>query len=68
MVLPSAYAKKHKVSYPTVMKWIQQGRLPDAKWHEEPIGHYLIPENAPKPATKMGRPKGATKKKSSRKK
>jgi hypothetical protein len=57
MVTPREYAARLDVAYTTVMNWLQTGRIPGAVKRTTPTGHYWeIPEKAPAPDTRPGRP------------
>ena len=61
---PKQYAEKIGKPYPTVMSWLQSGKIPQAVKTETPTGHFWqIPEDIPSPEIKRGRPpKKASKK------
>jgi excisionase family DNA binding protein len=49
LITPRQYAESLDIPYPTVMAWIQRGRLP-ARRVEHPTGHYyLIRAGTPPP-------------------
>jgi predicted site-specific integrase-resolvase len=54
------FAEKLNISYPTVIRWLKQGIVPDATWEQTPMGKvWQIPESA----LKMERPRPGPKKK-----
>lgn len=69
MVTPREYATLKGVAYTTVMNWLQSNRIPGAVKHTTPTGHYWeVPEKAPSPNTRPGRPPKPKTAKASKKK
>jgi hypothetical protein len=56
MIPPKEYAELVGAKYQTVMLWLRQELIPGAQRFDLPAGghYYVIPENAPKPATRRG--------------
>jgi len=56
MLTPKMYAEAVGKPYPTVMSWLQNDLIPGAEKQELPNGkhYYLVPADAPQPATKRG--------------
>lgn len=60
MLSPKQYAEMIGKPYPTVMSWLQNGKVPQAVKTTTPTGHFWeIPEGTPAPETKRGRPKAS---------
>jgi len=63
LVTPRQYSEINDVPYTTVMHWLQNGKVEGAVKHTTPHGHYWeLPEDAPTPPKRSGRPKKAAKK------
>ena len=64
---PRQYAEINGVAYTTVLYWLNNGRVEGAVKHTTPFGYYWeLPEDAPRPKSRAGRPKKATKKPAAR--
>jgi len=58
MLSPRQYAEKHGKPPSTIATWLQKKLIPEATTIETPSGAiWAIPEDAPLPVVKMGRPR-----------
>jgi predicted site-specific integrase-resolvase len=69
LVTPRQYAEINGVAYTTVLYWLNNGRVDGAVKHTTPFGYYWeLPEDAPRPKSRAGRPtKEAASKKAAKK-
>lgn len=58
LVTPRQYAEINGVAYTTVLYWLNNGRVEGAVKQTTPFGYYWeLPEDAPRPKSRAGRPK-----------